>query len=174
MRIRRPELSDAEAMAEVHVRAWQAGYRDGLMPDDYLDSLDVEDRTAMWREALQRPPRPRFERWVAEDESSFLVGHIVVGPESGEPSSERGEVFALNVHPDVWGRGFGGALLEAGVGSLAGFGFESAVLWVHSHNLRAIGFYERRGWRPDGTDKEVEVLGVVVPESRYVLEQLPQ
>jgi hypothetical protein len=38
--IRQPTVDDADALGRTHVRAWQAAYRGGLMPDEYLDSLD--------------------------------------------------------------------------------------------------------------------------------------
>jgi hypothetical protein len=39
MSIRLAQASDARAIAEVHVRSWQAAYRD-LLPQEYLDGLD--------------------------------------------------------------------------------------------------------------------------------------
>jgi RimJ/RimL family protein N-acetyltransferase len=37
---------------------------------------------------------------------------------------------------------------------------------VRPDNERAIRFYEKCGWSPDGVDRRVEVLGVEVPETR--------
>ena len=45
MPVRTAQPDDAAAVAEVHVRAWQAAYR-GLMADEFLDSLRPEDRAA--------------------------------------------------------------------------------------------------------------------------------
>ncbi|MEU6929538.1 hypothetical protein AB0A05_10295 [Streptomyces sp. NPDC046374] len=44
MPIREAAPSDAAAVAAVHIRSWRAAYR-GLVPDAYLDSLDVGERT---------------------------------------------------------------------------------------------------------------------------------
>ena len=51
MRIREAEPKDARAIAEIHVRSWQAAYR-GQLADDYLDELKVEDRLEMHQRAL--------------------------------------------------------------------------------------------------------------------------
>ncbi|HUF94538.1 MAG TPA: hypothetical protein VMO52_00495 [Acidimicrobiia bacterium] len=51
---RTPEVRDAADLGSVHVRAWQAAYRGGLMPDEYLESLSAEQRAEMWRTALLR------------------------------------------------------------------------------------------------------------------------
>ncbi len=167
--IRQPVPEDAPALGAVHVRAWQRAYRGGLMPDDYLDGLSEDERAELWAEPLKRPPRPGFARFAAEDEMGTLVGFITVGPADGDPDSEEGEVYALNVDPVCWGQGCGRALLDAGVSALAEAGFSEATLWVHPGNRRARDFYERTGWLADGAEREQEVLGVQVPEVRYRL-----
>jgi hypothetical protein len=43
MRIRLAVPEDALAVARVHVRSWQVGYR-GLLPDDYLGKLNAAER----------------------------------------------------------------------------------------------------------------------------------
>ncbi len=165
--VRETRVEDSAELGSVHVRSWQRAYRGGLMPDAYLDGLSIEERSRMWKEALQRPFRPRSSLLVAEDEGGKVVGFINVGPADGDADSETGQVFALNVDPDAWGKGYGRALLEAGVRDLAASGFNTAVLWVHPDNERARRFYERAGWRADGHERREEVLGVEVPEVRY-------
>lgn len=167
MQMRTPVPDDASTLGAIHVRAWQAAYRGGLMPDDYLDNLSVDDRTRMWAEALQREPRPRSARLVAVDEADVVVGFIVVGPAGGAADSVEGEVYALNVDPHAWGHGAGKALLAAGEQALREAGFDEAVLWVHPGNQRARGFYEQAGWHADGAEREEQVLGVTTPEVRY-------
>jgi ribosomal protein S18 acetylase RimI-like enzyme len=167
MRIREPRQPDAGAMGALHVRAWQRAYRGGLMPDAYLDQLSVEERVAMWTEALAREPRPRSTRYVAEADDGTVVGFLVAGPEGGDEAAAVGEVYVLNVDPDAWGTGAGRALLEAGTSFLGEAGFAVAVLWVVPGNQRARRFYERDGWVDDGAQREEEVLGVTVPEMRY-------
>jgi ribosomal protein S18 acetylase RimI-like enzyme len=165
MRIREPVPEDAEALGRVHVRAWQVAYR-GMMPDEYLDGLSVDDRAQLWRDGLARPRRPRRVRLVAEHDAQ-TVGFVVGGPADGDDDRDAGEVYALNVDPDVWGRGAGQALLSAAVEALASDGFDELVLWVHPDNQRARGFYEHTGWDCEGTTRQQEVLGIEVPEIRY-------
>lgn len=45
-------LRDAQAIADIHVQAWQSAY-DGLVAEDDLKNLSVEKRKAMWREAIE-------------------------------------------------------------------------------------------------------------------------
>ncbi|MDJ0770272.1 MAG: GNAT family N-acetyltransferase [Ilumatobacter sp.] len=168
--VREPTVDDADALGRVHVRAWQAAYRGGLMPDDYLDGLDEQERASMWRSGLERPPRARSLRLVGESASGNVVGFIVVGPADGDPAARVGELFAINVDPDEWGGGLGPALIERGVAALHRFGFDQAVLWVHPGNERARRFYAARGWIDDGVERHQTVLGVEVPEVRYSID----
>lgn len=164
---RAPTPNDAEALGAVHVRAWQAAYRGGLMPDDYLDSLSAEERAERWRTALEHPPGRRRSRFVVEDASGTVLGFILIGPQDGDEDSTTGELYAINVDPDHWGTGAGRSLHDAGVDALAEAGFDRAVLWVHPDNTRARSFYESLGWQSDDVTRQAEVLGVEVPEVRY-------
>ena len=161
--MREAEPQDATTLARVHLAAWQAAYR-GLVADEQLDTLSVEERERTWADALASAPRPGVARLVAtvDDEA---VGFIVVGPSGDEP--DVGEVHALNVDPGTWGDGVGQALLHAGIDHLIDAGFTEAVLWVHPHNIRARRFYEHAGWIDDHERREVEVLGITFDEVRY-------
>lgn len=156
-------------MGAVHVKAWQAAYRGGLMPDDYLDSLSAEERAEMWRSALEQPLGPRRARFVVEDTSGVVIGFILVGPEDGDDETTTGQLFAINVDPDHWGTGAGRSLHDAGIDVLTEAGFDQAVLWVHPDNARARSFYESLGWQSDDITRQAQVLGVDVPEVRYSL-----
>ncbi|CAN5175634.1 GNAT family N-acetyltransferase [soil metagenome] len=162
--IRQAEAGDAAGVAEVHVAAWEAAYRGGLMPDAYLDALSVPARTATWSEALARPAGPGMARLVAMV-GDRVVAFAIAGPQRED--EEEGELYVLNVHPDAWGTGTGTALLRAATDALRDAGFAAAVLWVHPDNARARRFYEREGWRDDGASRVEDVLGVEVPEVRH-------
>lgn len=165
--VRDARVGDAPGIATVHVRAWQAAYRGGLMPDEYLDGLSIEERTTIWTESLERALGPRRARLVGEDDTGTLNGFVLVGPEGGDDTATGGQLFVINVDPEHWGRGVGAALHDAGVEHLRDFGFARAILWVHPDNMRARRFYERRGWRCDDVERREEIMGVEVPEVRY-------
>lgn len=166
--IRPARLSDADDLGRVHVRAWQAAYTGGLMPDEYLDGLSVDDRAAMWRRGLAVEPPPRAAPWVAEAPGGTVVGFAVVGPSRDDDGDDPGgELHAINVDPDHWGTGAGEALFVAGVDALRDAGFTDAILWVHPDNARARAFYERHGWDCDDVERVEDIAGASVPEIRY-------
>jgi ribosomal protein S18 acetylase RimI-like enzyme len=165
--VRDATAADAAAIGRVSVRAWQAAYR-GVMSDAYLDSLRAEDREAMWHEVLERRTAG-VKVLVVEDEGGAVVGFASLGPPNDAERRDAGdgELYSINLDPDAWGQGFGRSLLDEVSERLVDAGHRGAVLWVERDNVRARRFYERAGWRPDGTTKQAEVFGAPVNEVRY-------
>jgi GNAT superfamily N-acetyltransferase len=152
MELRPAVPADAFAVARVHVRAWQVGYR-GLLPAEYLDSLRAEDRAA--RYTFGRADGPRTT--VAVDNGE-LVGLATI---------HGAELCALHVDPAAWGRGVGRALIALARADLAAAGVTEAHVWVLVGNTRAERFYQRDGWTTDGTRRSDTVWGAVVEEIAY-------
>ena len=53
--IRRAHPGDAPAIARVRIDSWRTTYR-GIMPDVYLDGMQVEASTALWDRVLTAGP----------------------------------------------------------------------------------------------------------------------
>jgi GNAT superfamily N-acetyltransferase len=160
--VRHARVPDAPAIGWVRVRAWQAAYR-GQMPDDYPDGLRPEERAASWARGLRREP-DRDAMLVAED-NGHLVGFALVGP--AQDPAGAGQLYAINVDPDHWGKGAGRALLAAARAELVRLGYTEAVLWVLPGNARARRFYELAGWADDAAQRTGEAWGVEFTEMRY-------
>ena len=69
MIIRDAELRDARGIAEVHVRSWQAAYV-GIVPDEDLARLSVDQREQFWTQILSKDERATFV---------LVNGDLVVG-----------------------------------------------------------------------------------------------
>ena len=165
LRIREAVPADARAIAEIHVRSWQAAYR-GQLTDDYLDGLSVDERLEQHRHSLEQP-LAEWRTWLAEDDGD-ATGFAVTGPSQDADAGDRtGEVYAIYLEPDRVGTGAGRVLLEHAVGDLRRRGFEAATLWVLETNERARSFYEVAGWTPDGTVTTERVDCEMRPTVRY-------
>ncbi len=127
---------------------------------------DWEALLALYAQAYRAQPQygeadeahaRRYLRWllrhhtffqVAED-AAGLAGFIVVDAQwrdrQGRPV---GEIHELAVHPEHWGQGLGGQLLEAGLAHIRQQGLRRAGLWVGKDNVRARAFYARYGFQP--------------------------
>ena len=163
MLLRPAKPDDAIAVARVHVRSWQVAYRT-LLPDDYLDQLRPEDRAEKYDFASLDPLKP--QTIVAVEEGS-IRGFATTAPSRDPDLTDNGELFALYVDPEHWGRGIGAALVSDARARLFGLGFRNAVLWVLTGNVRAERFYQRDMWAPDGRRRTDSVWGVTVDEVRY-------
>lgn len=159
--------ADALAVATVHVRAWQDGYR-GLIADEYLDSLRPEDRAARYTFGSADPNAPET---VVAERDGWVCGFATIGP-CREAGPETGELLALHVDPRAWGLGAGRELIADARARLVARGCTEAVLWVLVHNERAQRFYRIDGWRPDGVDRTIEIWGVEIFDTRF-RRQLP-
>lgn len=156
---------DALALAEIHVRAWQVGYR-GLLPDSLLDSLSAADRLPRWRERLAETSA----RVLVAELHGRAAGWLVIGPQRDQDLDPQhtAEIYAVYVHPDYWRHGCGGALMARARDELCVQGFAEATLWVLRANQRAIHFYETQGFWPDGASKiETNRDGIAFDEVRY-------
>jgi ribosomal protein S18 acetylase RimI-like enzyme len=160
----RPALpDDALAVGRVHVRAWQAAYR-GLMPEEYLNGLRPQERAQRYDFASLDPSKPRT---LVALEADALLGFATIAPARDEDAAGQGELCALYVDPDCWGRGVGRTLVSAARSDLSRLGFTQAVLWVMAGNARAQRFYRADGWTPDALQREQQVWRVSVTTVRY-------
>ena len=163
--IRPASVEDADGVGAVHVRAWQAAYR-GVMPDDYLDGLRAQEHATRWRDHLLAPQWDGTLLVVVEDRR--IVGFASFGPTPDDDgASDIGQLYAINLDPDVWGRGLGRALLTETTDRLTELGYVGAVLWVVPENQRARSLYESAGWIADEVRRDDEVFGVIVSQMRY-------
>ncbi|GAA2310186.1 GNAT family N-acetyltransferase [Streptomyces caniferus] len=167
--------ADIDAVSAVRVRGWQAAYR-GLMPQAYLDAMTVAADAERRRSWFGRRS-PEVADLVAERDGE-VVGWACVGPardpdiapgplELPAPRPTAGELLALYVSPVLIGTGVGRALLAAGTARARASGYLALYLWVVRGNTRALRFYERAGFVPDGAQEAYEVGGRSVPELRY-------
>jgi GNAT superfamily N-acetyltransferase len=161
--IRAGREDDAEALAALHVASWRWAYR-GLLDDEVLDGLSVEDRGSMWRTLLGGGE----VAVIVAERGSELVGFASAGPsrdDDAEPGT--GEVAAIYLAEEMAGSGLGAALFARIQDELRALGCSRATLWVLESNARARRFYEREGWRWDGSRSDHQIQCDHQPIVRY-------
>jgi GNAT superfamily N-acetyltransferase len=164
--IRKASERDAARIAEIHVRSWQAAYR-GLIPDAYLDSLDPVHRALAWKGIIGAPE----ELVLVALRGSRIVGFCSLLP-SRDPAAPReiAEISSLYVEPREWRKGVGASLVGAALDHAAKHGFVAVTLWVLTSNARALRFYGKLGFDPDGTIQDNQRLGFPIQEARFLKE----
>ncbi|WP_348263751.1 GNAT family N-acetyltransferase [Telmatobacter sp. DSM 110680] len=157
--IRPAAISDAAAIAHVHVESWQTTYA-GIMPDAYLASLDETLRARLWSEWLTA------EALVLVAElNGHVVGFAHAGPSREPIKSCDAELYSIYLLQNAQKRGTGSALLRAMATALLQRSFKSMAVWVLEQN-RSRNFYERTG----GTlimSQVIEVGGTKLMEVAY-------
>jgi GNAT superfamily N-acetyltransferase len=160
--IRAARPGEGLALAETKRASWQAAYR-GLLPDSFLDELELVPAPAAWEDAIDRGAPP----FVAVD-GDRMVGVAAVGPARGDDAAPgRGHLYLIYALPHVWGTGVGARLHAACMARLRELGFSEAILWVLEGNERAEAFYRRMGWQQDGATQSEDHGGVMLHEVRY-------
>ena len=170
--VRDATLEDAPAIAAIHVGCWRHAYR-GLVPQQLLDSLDVDARTARWQRLLgvEDAAPERGATLVSVDDAGAVTGFAQTGvPQDGSGDGSLGELYAIYLDPDAIGTGVGRTLLAAATDRLREAGFTDARLDVLPGNARAIRVYEAAGWRASGEPWDVHHGEHVLPHQRYVRE----
>jgi len=138
--IRAATVLDAPEIARVHVASWRTTY-EGLLPDDFLASLDDAGYEERWKRALTESS---MRVYVAQEESE-IVGFASGGRErAGEPGY-GGELYAIYVMQKWQRQGFGRELVRAVVGGLSELALTDMIIWVLRDNQGARAFYERVG-----------------------------
>ena len=138
--VRRAEIDDAAAIAAVHVATWRTTYR-GLLPDDFLDSLDESGYEDRWRRIVGDGSSRVY---VAAD-GPAVVGFASAGRERAGEDGFSGELYAIYILHQAQGKGHGRRLVQAVVGGLRELGLEDMIVWVLRDNAGARKFYERLG-----------------------------
>lgn len=143
--LRRATVEDAQAIAAVRIESWRATYR-GIIPDAYLDGMQLEESVHHWRSILQALPAAadRVCVFVAESDGQ------VIGFASGMllPEAKLGmqaELTAIYLLPEWQRSGIGRRMAQKVARSLQALGAASLLVWVIAGNAVARNFYEELG-----------------------------
>lgn len=164
-KIRYACLSDAGIMGEIHTKSWKAAYK-GIIPDEILDNINTEKSKMFFEKALT-------EKWE-EDALIFqqdkAVGMITIGKcRDKDKDQTYGEIWGIYLHPDYYHKGIGTVLINWGIDELKKRNYKRITLWVLEENISARKFYEKIGFRHDGTVNEINI-GKKLNEYRYVID----
>lgn len=150
--IREARVEDASGIAHAQVSAWHAAYR-GIISQDYLDHYTVEMRTERWKTILTEDSLPGAATFVLEVSGDVCGFTSIADARDEDVPANSGELVAIYVRPDFWGKKCGHALHAKALEVLAHRRYDLVILWVLEGNARARAFYEAHGWRTDGASK---------------------
>lgn len=161
--VRKAEIEDCRDLGRIHSESWKAAYK-GIIPDSFLDKITAESREKRFLEAMSNG----LERNYVAFCENRIAGFICIGKCRDDDLDDTfGEIWGIYLHPAYWRQGIGTSLMAFGLDCLKNEGFKRVSLWVLEKNENARRFYEKFGFRYDGTRKELDFDGIVY-EIRYV------
>lgn len=184
--------NDAQAVACIHVLGWRFAYQ-GLISQDYLDSLSIAEDTERMRGYLSQLPQNLPPNNLASvqgpndgEKRSFMLAvrddavlgfcHFSAAPNNADRveratpgGTMNGRLHSLYIDPDALGQGIGHALMSHALSTFAVWECERAHLWVLEGNSRTISFYERQGWQLTGDTKVDRSFGPELHEQEMAI-----
>lgn len=140
MQIENLQEQDLKAVAYVHMQSWKKSYR-GILPDDFLDQIQLESRLALRRRLFEKPSRINL---VAKCDSN-VVGFCDGGPNRDSNIDADAELYAIYLLEIYQGKGFASALFNTLTERLKKLKYTKMCLWVLKDNDKARRFYEYKG-----------------------------
>lgn len=154
--IRSANFGDLVDIAQIHVQSWRETYA-GQVPQSYLDGMGVKERQKKWEELFQGNTVEDNNLYLAIDENA-PIGFISFGKSRDADFSDAGEIYAIYLLQEAWGKTAGYSLFKTAISHLKKQGFSRCYLWVLDTNERAIKAYQRWGGRLDNTaDKHFNI-----------------
>ena len=150
---------EIKGKAKVHWQAWREAYS-GLIDPSFLDARSLE--------ASEQSARRGFERGyrtIVANEDGRVIGFADYGPYRTDELKDAGEIYAIYLLKEYYGKGIGSALMSNALEELSQY--RMTAVWVLEGNARAIHFYEKFGFRADGSAQEL-LLGTPVREIRMI------
>lgn len=155
--VRPAGLRDAKTIAELHLQALSRLADDGLSKEQQ-EALVAVARTINWREAIEYLEPQVYLACDAGTPLGF-VG-FDRSRDLGTPPT-TGEIWAMAVLPEHWGRGLGLALWDAARDGLLEEGCNKVSIWLPLLNQRAGRFFELAGFKRELKTAKTVPLGAV-------------
>ena len=143
--------------AFVHFQSWQEAYS-GIVKQAYLDERTIEKCEEMAQNTM--------DNTIIAIDGECVVGFVQYGKYSYGDLENAGEIIALYVLADYYGKGIGYRLMQEAMQFLSDY--PQIALFVIKDNQRAIDFYTRYGFRFDGQEGMTQIGATV---ARMVLKR---
>lgn len=164
-KIRCADVKDAGVLGKIHSESWKTAYK-GIVPDSVLDNISADKRKKYFEKALSEGSEENY--LVFSDDKA--VGFMCIGKCRDQDKDDTyGEIWGIYLLPEYWNKGIGSYFINWGLNELKKRGYKKVTLWVLEANYNARKFYEKIGFKHEGTIKDI-TLGKKLKELRYEIE----
>ena len=150
MVVRNAEFADMKRLGHIMSVSFRTAFKD-FVTEQTMEACAREDNCIVLLEGIFR-----------EGKVHFLIGESS-GMLAWQDAGDGAEIIAIHTLPESWGTGLGAAMLTEALDQI---GSRDVFLWAFKENKRARRFYEKHGFRWDGSERVSEFDGAL--EVRYV------
>lgn len=126
--IRQAQAGDEKGIAYVHVWSWRQTYKN-IVPSEFLDSLNVRNRTKIWKAKIEQVQPNKECIYIALDDN-----RVIGFSQAGTPRDDNGydsELYAIYLLGQYQRQQIGSRLIKACsdfLGQLASFHLKNTKL----------------------------------------------
>ena len=164
--IRKAKLDDATGIAKVSVDSWRTTYKD-IIPDDFLNKLSYEQRTASWQENIVREDNYVI---VAENSDGQIVGFADAWKRETNVVENACDLTSIYLLKEYQGLGIGKMLLKNLFAHFKQVGYSKIFVEVLEDNKTRY-FYEYYGAKLV-KEVQIQIGGKILNELVYEWDHL--
>jgi GNAT superfamily N-acetyltransferase len=158
--VRKAVLDDAYDFTYVQITAWKISYK-GIVPDWYLDSLNVEETVEKTKNKLEMTTATRYVGIL----DGKIIAILSINLCFDEDQPEAGEIGALFVLPEYQSRGYGKQMESFAIAEFKNRGIHNVVVWTLVASVQANVFYKKCGFELEGSTRNINIINM--PAIRY-------
>lgn len=142
-KIRNAKIEDMQTVARIQILSWQKAYK-GIVPPEHLDYMDFDAHHDRWQTILSEDTDKTLFYMISDDAGQDL-GFMHFGPPRHQRAGFDFELYAMYLHPDVWGNGHGGWAFTQALIDVRNAGHKNMYVWVLEDNKIGRRFYTKMG-----------------------------
>ena len=140
--IREARLEDAEDIGRIQIASWQSAYKT-IVPEQHLKHMDLDAHTQRWADNLTDGQVGKVTLMAEVNDNP--IGFLTYGPARDENAGFDAELWAIYLHPDFYGQGYGRPFFDEAVKQVKAAGHKNMYVWALKGNTIGRRFYEKMG-----------------------------
>jgi len=147
--IRLATSNDALDMAEVHMRSWEAAYKN-IIPTEFILEKNA-GRPALWETILAKENNTQY----IIEKNGKTVGMLGAGiSRDDDVDDDTYELMGIYLLPEYFRQGIGTQAVEFAFTKARSLDMKVMIVWLLEENVNAKRFYEKHGFTVDGITRE--------------------
>ena len=144
--IRKVKNGDEKALAFIQTESWKSAFRDIVQKDLLSKCTDLSSAENMYRTLILNEKGNGYLLEI--NEKPHCIAFWDLSRESD--MSGYAELICIHSLQENWHKGYGSKMMERVLADVKDAGYSKIMLWVFEDNCRAIGFYKKYGFAPNG------------------------